>query len=79
MTSKSTTIRVSEAQRRRLRELAERRASSMTDTFDAALEALRRDDFYRSMAAAERDLRADSDAWGDFERERDEWLNADLA
>ena len=50
----------------------------MTDTLDAALEALRRDQFYRAMAAAEAGLRADPDAWTDYLAERDAWLGADL-
>ncbi len=78
MTASSTTIRVSQAQRGRLKDLAERRSSSMTETLDAALEALHRDDFYRSMADAERELRADPDAWAEFEDDRNEWLNAKL-
>jgi hypothetical protein len=61
-----------------LKGLAERRSSSMTETLDAALEALHRDDFYRSMADAERDLRADPDAWAEYEDDRNEWLNAKL-
>ena len=76
MTSSSTTIRVSLAQRGRLKDLAERRSSSMTETLDAALEALHRDDFYRSMADAERELRADPEAWAEFDADRSEWLNA---
>ena len=79
MTSGSTTIRVSVAQRQRLRELADERDSTMTDTLDDALEALRRDQFYRSMAAAETELRADPDAWDQYLAERDSWLNAELA
>ena len=78
MTKPSTTIRVSQDQRSRLKALAERRSASMAETLDAALEALRRDDFYRAMSAAEADLRADADAWSDFERERREWLDAKL-
>ena len=78
MTGTSTTIRVSQTQRTRLKALAERRSSSMTETLDAALEALRRDDFYRSMASAEQQLRADPDAWNDFEHERNAWLDAKL-
>lgn len=78
MTATSTTIRVSHAQRSRLKGLAERRSASMADTLDAALEALHRDEFYRSMADAERTLRSDTDAWAEFEGERDQWLNAQL-
>lgn len=50
----------------------------MTETLDAALEALDRDEFYRSMADAERQLRADAGAWAAFERDRNEWLHAKL-
>lgn len=78
MTKPSTTIRVSQDQRSRLKALAARRSSSMADTLDAALDALRRDDFYRSMAAAEATLREDADGWADFEQERREWLDAKL-
>jgi len=78
MTAASTTIRVSHAQRSRLKGLAERRSASMADTLDAALEALHRDEFYRSMADAERTLRADTDGCAEFERERDQWFNAQL-
>lgn len=50
----------------------------MTETLDAALEALRRDEFYRSMADAEHELRSDEDAWAEFEHDRNEWLGAKL-
>lgn len=50
----------------------------MTDTLDAALEALRREQFYRSMATAEAALRSDPAAWADYLSERDAWLGADL-
>lgn len=78
MTWPSTTIRVSVQQRDRLRALAIERESSMTDTLDAALESLRRDQFYQGMAAAQDALRADSSRWAAYLAERDEWLNADL-
>ena len=51
----------------------------MTETLDAALEALRRDQFYRSMAAAEAELRSDPVAWAEYLAERDAWLGAELA
>jgi len=78
MTDRSTTIRVSVAQREGLRELAAERSSTMTDTLGAALEALRRDQFYRSMAASEAELRDDPEAWAAYASERDAWLGADL-
>ncbi len=50
----------------------------MSDTFDAALEALRRELFYRQMSEAEALLRNDPHEWQHYLAERDEWLNADL-
>lgn len=79
MTVASTTIRVSIAQRERLRRLAEDRNATMADTLDAALESLRRERFYAEMAAAEQLLRSDSAAWAAYVGERDAWLNPDLA
>jgi hypothetical protein len=79
MTASSTTIRVSTAQRERLRLLADERGDTMTDTLDAALESLRRERFYAAMAAAEHELRNDTDAMRDYRRERDQWLNPDVA
>jgi predicted transcriptional regulator len=78
MTVSSTTIRVSVEQRDRLRQLAEQRSSSMADTFDAALESLRRDQFYKEMADAEAKLRADPERLAAYQAERDAWLTADL-
>ncbi len=51
----------------------------MTDALDAALEAVRREDFDRSMAQDEAELRTDAEAWARYAAERDEWLDADLA
>jgi predicted DNA-binding protein len=78
MTRKSTTIRVSVEQRERLRQLAEEREATMADTLDDALEALRRDRFYKGMADAERELRSDQARWTEYVAERDAWLNPDL-
>ena len=78
MTSGSTTIRVSVEQRARLRALAEQRNDSLTGTLDAALESLRREDFFRRMSEAEDRLRSDPDAWAAYRDERDEWFDADL-
>lgn len=58
--------------------MAEQRDSSMADTFDAALEALKRDQFYRGMSAAEEVLRSDKARWANYVSERDSWLNHDL-
>ena len=78
MTSSSTTIRVSVAQRERLRQLAAARDGSMAETLDAALESLRRDQFFRAMAESESALRSDPGGWSRYIVERDAWLNADL-
>jgi predicted transcriptional regulator len=78
MTSSSTTIRVTTDQRERLRNLAEQRQSSMTEALDAALESLKREQFYREMASAEAALRKDPKGWERYIEERDNWLNADL-
>jgi len=78
MTVASTTIRVSTEQRDLLRELAAERSSSMTDTLQAALEALRRELFYRAMSAAEAELRSEDGGWADYVAERDAWLGAEL-
>jgi predicted transcriptional regulator len=78
MTSASTTIRVTTDQRERLRSLAEQRQSSMTDALDAALDSLKREQFYREMASAEAALRKDPKGWEQYLQERDNWLNADL-
>lgn len=51
----------------------------MADTFDAALESLRRERFYSAMAAAEQALRNDPAALRAYLRDRDHWLNRDVA
>jgi hypothetical protein len=55
------------------------RNTSMAEAFDAALEALRRNEFYEEMAKAEANLRLDPEAWQAFVAERDAWLNPDIA
>ncbi len=70
---------VSTEQRDRLRQMAEKRNTSMAEAFDAALEALRRNEFYAEMARAEANLRSDPVAWRAFIAERDAWLNPDIA
>ena len=79
MTTLSTTIRVSVEQRDRLRKLAAQCDRSMADTFDAALESLRREQFYKDMADSQSLLRADPEAWSAYAAERDAWANADLS
>jgi hypothetical protein len=45
---------------------------------DATRESLRRDLFYREMAAAEAALRAKPQEWESYICESDAWLNAEL-
>jgi len=78
MTKQSTTIRVGIEQRQQLRMLAEQRGSSMAETFDAAMTALRRELFYEQMATAETALQEDGASWSDFVTERNQWLDAGL-
>jgi hypothetical protein len=59
-----------------LRRLAEQRNSSMIETLDAALEALRRQDFFAEMAKAEATLREDPEAWDAYEDEVRAWQEA---
>lgn len=79
MTSMSTTIRVRIEQRDRLRRLAEESDATMTDTPDAAIESQRCQRFYEAMVTAEAQLRRDPVAWDAYVRDRDAWLNPDLA
>ncbi len=51
----------------------------MGATLDDALEALRRDQFYRDMADSEAALRSDEGGWAQYTAEREAWLNPDLA
>jgi len=48
----------------------------MSETFDAALDALQREQFYVEMAAAESALRADPHPWEAYVSERDAWLGS---
>ena len=50
----------------------------MTETLDDALDALRRDQFYRSMTTVEAELRSDPDTYLEYVAERDSWLGAEL-
>ena len=51
----------------------------MADTLTDALEALRRDQFYRNMADAQQTLHSDPERWAEYVGERDAWLNSELA
>ncbi|MGD9793707.1 MAG: hypothetical protein AB7V43_09520 [Acidimicrobiia bacterium] len=71
--SDSTTIRVPVELRERLRRVSQDRHASLTDTLRDALEALRREEFYESLARSEDALRADPAAWADYLVEAEMW------
>ena len=50
----------------------------MAETLDAALESLRREQFFSEMASAEASLQANPQDWQPYAAERERWLNADL-
>lgn len=74
----STTIRVPQDFRDRLRRVSESRHTSLTDTLHDALEALRREEFFDSIARSEADLRQDPVAWASYLAEADEWSRASV-
>ena len=66
----STTIRVSEETRDRLASLANATGRPMTRVLDDAVEALERTVFFDRFNRRYRELREDSAAWSEIERER---------
>jgi predicted transcriptional regulator len=66
----STTIRVSEETRDRLASLANATGRPMTRVLDDAVEALERKVFFDRLNRRYRELRDDSAAWSEIERER---------
>jgi hypothetical protein len=71
----TTTLRVEIRQRDQLKAFAERHQRTMIDTLDAALEALRRREFFADMALAEERLRQDPAAWAEYQAESAAWLD----
>lgn len=66
----STTIRVSEETRDRIASLATSMGRPMTRVLDDAVEALERKIFFDRLNRRYRELREDSAAWSEIERER---------
>lgn len=69
----STTVRVSQETREALRELAEQIGEPMHKVLAKALEAYRRQCILEKANAAYAALRADSEAWGEEQQERQGW------
>lgn len=68
----SSTVRISAASRKVLRELAERNGTSMQALIERALEEYRRQRFLEECNAAYAAVRADPSAWAEVEAERRE-------
>jgi len=67
------TIRISDAARGTLRDLARAEGKSMLALVDEAVETLRRQRFLEQVNAAYASLREDPRAWEEIEAERREW------
>jgi hypothetical protein len=67
------TVRISEASRRILKELAGQTGQTMMDVLDKALEAYRRKLFFEQMNAGYAELRGDPEAWTEHLAERKLW------
>jgi len=67
------TIRISDAARGTLRQLARAEGKSMLALVDEAVETLRRQRFLEQVNAAYATLRSDPRAWEEVECERREW------
>lgn len=66
----STTIRVSEATKRRIASLATATGTSMTTVVDAAVDALERRQFFAEFNERYAELRNDPEGWQAIEAER---------
>jgi predicted transcriptional regulator len=69
----TTTIRVSTQTRETLHQLAEASGVSMQKIIDNALEVYKREQLMEQANVAYALLREDPAAWGEIERERQEW------
>ncbi len=67
------TVRISEALRQVLKELAEQTGQTMMEVLDKALDAYRRKVFFEQLNAGYAELRADPDAWAEHLAERKLW------
>jgi hypothetical protein len=69
----SATVRISEKSRQTLRELAAKTGDSMQAILDRAVEEYRRERLMDEVNAAYAALRADPEAWADWQRELAVW------
>lgn len=68
-----TTVRISEATRDTLRDLARAEGRPMQAVLELAVETLRRKRFLEAVNNAYGSLRDDANAWAEIERERRDW------
>ena len=68
-----TTVRISEATRDTLRDLARAEGRPMQAVVEQAVEALRRQRFLEAVNSAYASLRGDAEAWAEVERDRRDW------
>jgi predicted transcriptional regulator len=73
----STTIRLDVTTRDRLRAIAERRRTSLTETLEAAVRELERKELALQVKADYARLRADPEAWADYVAELDAYPAGD--
>jgi hypothetical protein len=69
----SLTIRISRSTHEILRSLSDTTGLTMAAVVDLALRDFRRKRFWDDYHAAYAELRADPDAWSDFQRELEPW------
>ncbi|HUT54096.1 MAG TPA: ribbon-helix-helix protein, CopG family [bacterium] len=69
----SITVRLDQASRETLKELAARSGETMQEVLRRAVEEYRRRVFLESVNAAYSKLRTDPAAWADVGREREDW------
>jgi hypothetical protein len=75
----TTTVRVTSETRARLRVLADKRGVSITKVVADAVDALNEKEFWADVRQSFARLRADPDAWADYQREFGEWNDATMS
>jgi predicted transcriptional regulator len=75
----TTTVRVTTALHGRLRALAGQRGTSIAQVLAEAIDAYERTLFWGEVRDWLGQLRADPDAWADYQRESNEWEDATIA
>jgi hypothetical protein len=69
----TTTVQISESSHQILKQLAEETGHTMTAILDRALDTFRRKVFFEGLKADYDALKADPEAWAEYEAERKLW------